>query len=216
MAQRAAQLGLIPPQAVAEAALSYVRSHGHLVSCALDLRPYTSRMEAGSAAWLAQHLSELAAGLPGVGVSNGSGCDSGSRVEANGGPVSSPSPAGLKERVKAVRTWVCCQQLLDDLGLPLLSDPQQAVSRAGACLATLGKSASVVGKSAAFHPLPVGDEGRVTSTRLAGIRSTAGSMSGCRYFEQKGTSYKNATGKFDEHTAASSHIPQFTLVMYAT
>lgn len=133
MAQRAAQLGLIPPQAVAEAALSYVRSHGHLVSCALDLRPYTSRMEADAAAWLAQHLSELAAGLPGVGTSNGGGGDnSGSRVEANGGSVLGPHPAGLKERVKAVRTWVCCQQLLDDLGLPLLSDPQQAVSRAGA------------------------------------------------------------------------------------
>lgn len=132
VAQRATQIGLVPPQAVAEAALSYVRSHGHLVSCALDLRPYTSRMEVGAAAWLAQHLSELAAGLPGVGESNGSGGDSGARVESNRGPVSSPSSAAVKERVKAVRTWVCCQQLLDDLGLPLLSDPQQAVLRAGA------------------------------------------------------------------------------------
>ncbi len=106
MAQRAAACGLAPEVDVAHAALSYIQRQGHLVSGAADLRVYTSQLGPEAAAWLAGELAPLLAVQPGA---------------AEAGP----------ERLKAVRRAVCCRQVLDDLGLPLLASPAEAVAHAG-------------------------------------------------------------------------------------
>ncbi len=112
MAQRALACGLAPELGVAQAALSYVQLQGHLVSCAADLRIYTSRLGPETANWLAQQLLPLTP-LPSLGSGGGE-----AGMEAS-------------QQLKAVRKAVCCRQLLDDLGLPRLASAGEAVTHAG-------------------------------------------------------------------------------------
>ena len=122
VASRAFACGLCPESHLAETILSYYQTLGYLVSCAADLRPYTSRLGPEAARALALRLSEtFSAGLPPLSACEG------------GGPAAA-------ENQKMVRRYVCGQQLLDDLGLPVLTSTQDAVQHAGGFLSSFSEA----------------------------------------------------------------------------
>eukprot|EP00798_Chlamydomonas_sp_ICE-L_P022020 gene22020-29080_t len=86
---------------------AYIGKHGYLVSCATDLRVYTSQLSSEASAWLATKLQEHASTLG-----------------------SSAAEGSNQEQVKTLRREVCAHQLLDDLGMPLFSTASSAVEHA--------------------------------------------------------------------------------------
>ncbi|GAX81564.1 hypothetical protein CEUSTIGMA_g8992.t1 [Chlamydomonas eustigma] len=108
VAQRAWRLGLVSSSNVVEASWHYIQRQGHLVSCAADLRCYTSCMSPEDA----QQLLELMKPLL---VLDGAG---------------DKSCSGNAVDVKVLRRLVCCRSIMDDLGLPVISTYKDAVQYA--------------------------------------------------------------------------------------
>lgn len=110
LTRRQHQLGQCEEQDVAAAVLDYFEKHGHLVSCAMDLRQYTAALHAPSADWLGRQLREW--------------------LERQ---LSS-------DAAKDLRRHVSCQQLLHDLALPGVSSHEQRVSHAVQLMRLFGSS----------------------------------------------------------------------------
>lgn len=123
LAARTVATGKQPQQHLAEAVAAYFKSHGYLVSCASDLRIFTSKLEGAAKEWLAKDLSG-AAGLETLAA----------RLAA--GEPGDGSALGVKE----LRRAVCALQMVDDLGLPVLGSQEDAVQYASQLMAAYSAS----------------------------------------------------------------------------